>query len=57
MAGAAGAAAEDDNALELLGAESGDHALNETGEQRALTWSQRIGRVRSRTSGRRLGVS
>jgi hypothetical protein len=57
MAGAAGAAAEDDNALELLGAEGGDHALNEAGEQRALTWRQRIGRVRSRTSGRRLGVS
>ena len=57
MTGAAGTAAEDDDALDPLGTERGDHALNEAGEQRALTWSQRIGRVRGRACARRLGMS
>jgi len=57
MTGAAGTAAEDDDALEPLGTERGDHTLNEAGEQRALTWSQRIGRVRGRACARRLGMS
>jgi len=57
MTGAAGAAAEYDNALDLLGAEGGDYALNEAVEQRALTWRERIGRVRGPASARGLGIS
>ena len=57
MTGTAGTAAEDDNALDLLGAEGGDHALNEAGEQRTLTWRERIGRVNWRARARGLGIS
>ena len=57
MTGTAGTAAEDDNALDLLGAEGGYHALNEAGEQRTLTWGERIGRVSGRARARGLGIS
>lgn len=45
MTGATGTAPEDDDALNPLGAERVDHALDKAGEQRSLTGRERRRRV------------